>query len=504
MGLLPTFISATRPDPNRVRRLGGSGRLGGPGEAERRGEFATVINYQTDRYTATVRTERGRTLTGVPRLRSSSGEIVALPPGAEVLLTYDYGMPLILGVLTIPAAGNEGSDALPVSEITDVGGNAADASTITSRGNFRLASEPRDVIPGDWVQTGSDGSLFALLGGGTAVMRGSALAQVRAHMLQDLIEIISRNYRQVTDMGEFTISNNDGHVNMRFRGASDQLTETGVDEERWTIKMDLGSEGDIFNFELCTPTGQTLFKIHVDSSGSCEIFGVNGVALTSGSRAGGRHVEEHTADSTRTITGNRESTTRGDETRVIDGNASTTIGGNCELNAYADMSIFAGRDTTLGAGRNLFLNVLGDTTAPTGNALTFDISSGNWVVNVGAATSPLGKAEINTQTGDINLKSILGGTINLDTPLGNIKTMSQTIKIVTAMPDSVILGGETLTSHLVKYEELERHLQSIYAAIDAHTHPVSGTATNAPTVPVCTPLQGTLTLAKSLLAGVTG
>ena len=498
MPLVPRVTSSTVHDPNAT----GSSRLGGPGERSRRGEFATVINYQADRYTATVRTERGRTLSGVPRLRSSPGEIVALTPGAEVLITYDYGMPLILGVLTTPASGNDGSEAMSVSEVNDVGGNGSGTSQITSHGNFRLASEPRDILPGDWVQRGTDGNLFGLLGGGVALMKGSPLAQVRAHLLQDLVEIISRNYRHVTDMGEFTVTNTDGRVNMRFRGASDQLSESGVDEQRWTIKMDLGAEGDLFNFELCTAENQTLFKLHVDSSGGCEIFGVNGVALTSGSRAGGRHTEEHTTDSSRTVTGDRASSTGGDETREISGAATTNVGSDYELSANNDIRIQAFRDGVLSAGRNVRIGAQGDSTAPTGDSLVFDVNAGNWVVNVGTTASPLGGIKMNTVTGAINLKSSLGGDINAETLLGNIKLSAQTVKIPTTLMDSVVLGGEVLVSHLVKFEELQQHLTQLYVALDTHTHPVSGAVASAPTVPIGSPLTGSMQLFKSLKAGV--
>lgn len=500
MALIPRTPSATSNDPNRT----GASRLGGPGGQNRRGEYATIINYQADRYTATVRTERGRTLSGVPRLRSSPGEIVALTPGSEVLITYEYGMPLILGVLTVPATGNDGSEAMTVSEIADVGGNSTGASDITSHGNFRLASEPRDILPGDWVQRGVDGNLFALLGGGVALMKGSPLAQIRAHLLQDLVEIVSRNYRHVTDMGEFTVTNTDGRVNMRFRGASDQLSESGPDEQRWTIKMDLGSEGDLFNFELCTTEGQTLFKLHVDSAGGCEIFGVNGVALTSGSRSGGRHVEEHTTDSSRSVTGDRDSITSGDELRQIGGSAATSVGSDYELSANNDIRMQAFRDNTVVAGRNMHISAQGDAAAPTGDALVFDVNTGNWVVNAGTTATPTGGIKMNTVSGAIDVKSTLGGNINLETMLGNVAIAAQTVKLNTSLMDSVVLGGDSLISHIVKFEELQQHLTQLYTALDRHTHPVAGTVASAPTVPIGAPLLGGMQAFKSLKAGVGG
>ena len=498
MPIRPVGTSSTRLDPNGTA-------VAGRGDIARRGEFATVIAYQADRYTATVRTERGRTLTGVPRLRSSPGEVVALAPGAEVLITYDYGIPLILGVLTIPVLGNTTSGAIPVSEVSNVGGNAREGtSNITGNGNFRLATEPRDVLPGDWVQRGELGNQLAILGGGTTLMRGGPLSQVRAHLIDDLVEIISRNFRHITDMGEFTVTNDAGRTSMQFRGGSTQSTETGSDAENWTIKFDLGAQGDLFNFELCTPSGQTLFKIHVDSSGSCEIFGVNGVALSSGSRDGGRHTEEYTSDSSRTVTGTRSSSTLRDETRNVGGNSTTEVGANHTVTVGNDASLTSVRDLNLGAGRYFSASAQGELTAPTGAAMSFDVISGNWVANVGNITSPLGNFEVTTQQGKISLKSELGGNIEAESLLGSIKTTSQSIKFVTSLPDSVVLGGETLVSHLVKFEELQQHLTQLYALYDAHTHTLGNGVTLQPAILISPTLAGDIQRLKSLYAGVAG
>ena len=71
-------------------------------------------------------------------------------------------------------------------------------------------------------------------------------------------------------MGITQVTNEEGRTNMSFRGGSDQSTETGSDEEKWGIRFDLGAKGDVFNFELTTPLGQVLFRIHVDADGACE------------------------------------------------------------------------------------------------------------------------------------------------------------------------------------------------------------------------------------------
>ena len=510
MGILPTSYHATDPDPNSDQR--GNGRHGGSGNHNRRGEFGTVISYQSDRYTATVRTERGRTLTGVARVRNAPGEVIPLPQGTEVLISHDYGLPLIIGVLEIPASGNRSSEAFAVTDDTDalfVGGDGTNRAQLNTQGNFRRAREPRDVIPGDWVQMGEEGNMFAALGGGVNLMKSSALAQIRTHVMNDLVEIFSRNYRHITDMGVFSITNTEGRVNMQFRGGSDEATESGPDEENFTIKMDLGAEGDLFNFELCTPQGQTLFKLHVDSEGGAEIFGINGVAVTSGSRNGGTTAQE--------TSGSQETRVGGDNTNNITGSDTTTVGTNQtiqvtsdrEVNIGNDYRIQALRDMALGSGRNVSVVVQG---GEGDNALTFDIEDGNWLVDMGSVTAQDSGINFKTFGGNMKFETQVGGDFEFTSQTGNLKTTTNTAKFITGTPNSVVLGGDSLASNLVKFQELQSLLMSLFVSLDTHQHlggamvaagslPVTGLSA-PPVVPIGAPLNGQIIQLKSVVAGV--
>jgi hypothetical protein len=486
-------------------------RHGGVGDRFRRGEFATVISYQADTYTANVRTENGRPLTGVPRLRTSPGDVTALEPGTEVLITHEYGEPLILGIVSIP--GKTVSAArFSATDVQGFGGQGLNKSQTLTEGNYRQPAEPDDIAPGDWAHVGSDGNLVAVLGGGVNVLKSSALAQIRTHLINDLVEVISRNYRHVSDMGEFTIQNNDGRINMRFRGGTDQRSEAGPDEENWTVKFDLGSEGDMLNLELCTPLGQTLFKFHVNADGQCEIYGINGVSINSGSQSGTPSVEQSTGSKRREI--------GGDQTVVIQGDKRTTVGGNESTETSADHTVSAGndlrnqalRDLALGCGRNMYVQATGD---GLNDALTFDIEHGSWVVDIGGPTSlnPLSGFSMKTFSGDMTFESTLGGNFKVTTLLGNLETSTlKTIINTNFMPDSVILGGNVLASHIVKYEQLEQHLRLLYQLLDTHIHIESGTSVAAgipvtgtsgpPVLPISPILSPTLLTFKSLTTGV--
>lgn len=488
------------------------GRHGGVGDRHRHGETATVISYQSDTYTATVRTNKGRILKGLPRLRSSPGDIAPLEQGTEVLINYDYGAPFILGVLASPAGRPTDVSKHSVTDVEGFGGQGLNKSDELTGGNYRLGSEPDDVMPGDWAQVGTDGNLLGVLAGGVNVIKSGALSQIRTHLINDLVEIISRNYRHITDMGEFTVQNNNGRINLRFRGASDQKTEAGPDEENWTIKFDLGSEGDLFNLELCTPKGQTLFRMHVDSDGKCELYGLNGVSINSGSQNGTTSSEETTGNKIRTVGGNHTVAIEGSDTCTVKNSVNTTVYNDLNTSAGNDVRTQALRDHAISAGRNMYVSVQGSLL---GDAMVYDIVSGDWVVNIGSAISPnpLSGFKMSTFSGDMQFESTAGGNYSISSLLGELKSTTRKATISTNMlPDSVVLGGGILASHLVKFEQLQAHLATLYSLLDTHIHVENGTAVAAgipvfgvsgpPVIPFTPILSPSVLTFKSITSGV--
>ncbi len=469
--------SANPDDPQR-----GSGRHGGTGDRFKSGEHATVIAFDSNTFSSTIRTERGAVKKGVPCLRSSPGELAPLPVGTEVLVSYEYGLPIIMGCLSLPSTNNENTPTHSVSDVDGYGGQGLNKSNLPE-GNYRRPGEPTDLIPGDWAKVGADGNSFALLGGGTTLVKAGPLSQMRFHQINDLVELLSRNFRHITDMGEFNVTNDDGRINMSFRGASDQRNEAGPDEEHWTIRMDAGAVGDIFNLEFTTTKGQTLFKFHVDASGHCEIFGVNGVNIASGSRNSGTHTEEHSGDSTSSVGGNRSTTVQGTETRAYGNTVTETIGGNYESTINNDLRQVAIRDMSLSAGRTMFLNVLGSA-IPVSPAATFDIQNGSWEINLGQPLSiPFTSGfNLTAHNSDIKHKIIGPGDIINETRLGRVIDTSLAHFIDTSsIPNSIVLGGSTpIGENIVKWQSLVLYLQALHAALNTHVHPITGTATAGP------------------------
>lgn len=473
----------------------GPHRHGGVGRPTRgtTPEMGTVTSVDTERYAYSVRTMAGQNLPGLQRKRSSPSDLAVLPVGTTVLVRFDLNFAYIDGVLSMPA--EEATDTgIPVT-----GGSEASVNALTQNyatGTFRSNGEPSDLVAGDDVRGNASGARVGVLEGGIAVLMGSLLSQIRAHSLRNLIEIIARNYRMVTDMGEFKIDNRDGRVNMSFRGASDQASESGATEQNWTIRMDLGAIGDLFNFELTTPEGQILFKLHVDSNGRCNIFGLDGVVLQSGARSGEPAVTEQGGNSRDIVRGDRavetggnaSSVVEGDNVRTVDGNELTSIGNDSATSTVRDYSVAAGRDVLVTAG----------------GRHTTTVNDGDCKTTVGQATKPNGKYTVETLRGRILLKSLQGGNIDLETLSGQAKVSARKIMLNATGADSVVLGGEALVAHLARFEQLEILVNALFTHFDAHTHPTPSGASGIPTVGMKLVLGRLVSAIKSLRVGVAG
>ena len=249
--------------------------------------------------------------------------------------------------------------------------------------------------------------------------------------------------------------------------------------------------GDLLNFELCTPQGNTLFRLHVDASGKCQIYGVNGVDINSGAQRTGGHREVHTGDSTREV--------QGTVTQVVGNDHSITVGGSQTTSISGDNVQSASNDTILAAARDMGLQAGGDATWTIQDSLTFDIEEGAWKADLN-----MGNIEFTTRVGDIQFESTAGGNIKLDTRTGDIETSSRKITFATQGTDSVVLGGTRLVSHIAKFEQLETYVRSLHSALDSHIHTTPSGNSGPPVVPFSAILSGLISAIKSSKAGVSG
>ena len=500
---LPTPIS----DPTTTH---GDNRRGGVGVGPEPGaiaELATVVEVSADTYTYRVLTMSGKPHT-VPRKRAHPSDVSLLPHGTTVIVRYDLPYPYIDGVLDIPkvrgtAPGVNGDVGIGVTGTTGYGGqglSASPAGGTVGEANFRAAGEPSDLLPGDAVLAHSSGSRVGALEGGVAVLVGSLLAQVRAHGLGDLLELISRNYRHVSDLGVLEVKNTAGKVGLSFRAATDQLTEAGNGEERWTVRLDIGAAADILDFRITTPTGENLFRVHIDGDGRCNVEGADGIVVRAGSSSPEPNRSETAGSVSERVGGDAEYRVDGARSSAVRQDATEVVGGTLDTRATVDALLSAGRDLALTAGRRGVLDAQGDASSSE-PALELRTRDGDLSLAAGHAPRPQSKIRAKTLKGNIELESTQAGTISLKTLLGEIRAAAKTVVVDTQGADSTILGGNKIVGHVAIYEALERVLLYVASTHDAHVHPANG---SPPAGSMQAGVRSLVSQAKSRRVGVGG
>jgi hypothetical protein len=374
-----------------------------------------------------------------------------------VAVSYDLPFPIVVGTLQLNATELIDQGAVNITGVAGVG--TQDPLTRTSAPvNYSPVGSPEDLSSGDKAWVGTLGNIIALLEGGMTVT-GSPNAQVRTHGVLGLLETIALLQRNVSSWGEWKIENgSEGQVSFVLRAGAHTHTQTGLDEENWTIRIDLGASGNVFNFEITTPTGHTLFKFHVGSDGRVAIFGQGGVDLSSG----GSGTNEQRQD----ILGSEVKNVKSSSTVTIEGNETVSIGGSSKETVASDKYIASGNDLSLAALRNGSLTYGGSTLelvtgGPASDATKGAVAkkvvllNGGYEVDIG---NPALGANITAQAG-YSLSTYVGDI------LFDIKTRGS-FKAITKLPDSVVLGGSSIQSHVSKFEELKAFLTAWGEMID--------------------------------------
>lgn len=352
------------------------------------------------------------------RLMSDFNDATLLPIGATVAISYEYGVPLIVGIIPVTASRETAPAVTPSISSSPT---QQELDTPIESAYCRLPHLPDNLLPQDKVLVSPDGNMMGALSGGINTMR-SGMAQVRTHIVDDLVEVICRNYRHISDFGITEIKNKNGKVSFSLRGGTDQANECGSDQENWTVRLDVNGD-DLFRFELTSPTGTTLFKLAVNNDGKVELYGADGLDL-----GGGRNREE-------TILGDRKVSITGSDAKTIDGNQTRTVVGNRDANTSGSETRVIGNDLTESAIRHLTESVGGvhTETITGGNPLTAlpgDVAretrvvNGSWEVDIGnplsgANPAALAGFKLHTFSGDITMGVQVLGNVALSTLLGN-------------------------------------------------------------------------------------
>lgn len=259
-------------------------------------------------------------------MRATQGGFDHLQTGTAVVVSWDLGFPVIVGILDLVGGAQT---ALPSPTLTGVEGVGSNDATqpVDGSNNYRPPHAPTDIGGGDWSQMGTLGNHVAVLEGGLSLL-GAPSAQVQSFGVTGLLRHVSRILQNVNDFGMWKVENLQGKTSFILRAGANQTTQTGLDEQHWTIRLDLGASGDMLDFRILEPEGKTLFRLHAGSDGRVQIFGDGGVDVSSG--AGGLAETRHDIAGARstTIAGDDTHQTQGDSTRSIDGAHTHSVGGD--------------------------------------------------------------------------------------------------------------------------------------------------------------------------------
>lgn len=329
-------------------------------------ELGEVLAYNSATHTSVVRTHSGRPLKNVPQIKGTTGGFDHIPTGTSVVIFWGLGFPAILGCIDLPG---QAQTAIPAPTLTSVEGvgDADPTQAIPGLNNYKPPGAPTDMTQGDWSQVGTLGNHVAVLEGGVSSL-GSPAALLQSLGPTGTMRTIARRIQQFTDFGTMTVGNNQGMTSLILRAGANQTTQTGLDEQHYTIRFDLGATGDMLDFTISEPQGKLLFRLHAGSDGRVQIYGDGGIDLSSGSGGTATINQDILGDHAMTIVGDLTRATQGDETITVDGDRTASIGGDGVRSVAGNDTHFAGGDHDVGVSGDQSIAVAGKRTTQIGDS----------------------------------------------------------------------------------------------------------------------------------------
>jgi hypothetical protein len=381
-----------------------------------RWELAEVLIYKAGTHTCDIRTHSGRSLNDVPQIKQGANDYELLRTGQTIVINYDLGFPAIVGCINIGSL----YDKLLRPSITGVETIGENNPYLPTQGtaNCKPPNAPTDLTGGDWAKCGTYDNHIAILEGGVTSF-GCPTALIRSLALKGILQINANKMHTITDFGEWKVENKGGATSFILRAGSNQATQTGVDEQHWSIRLDLGAEGNLFNFEITEPGGRSVFKFYVSPDGRVEIYGDGGVDVSSGSNGTEQMLHDIAGARDTNIVGHDDTTIGGDRIYSVTGSSQedvgtdkvTTVGGQCthHVNDTEVRSVGGDRVEIIAGGSPLSLGS-GHTAVDT------RILNGGWMVDIGnpkqgANITAMAAYHLRTSLGDVTLES--GGAMQL-------------------------------------------------------------------------------------------
>lgn len=261
----------------------------------------TVTEVDALRKLCKVKTLSGQNLKGVhwlqPKGGSTRGDDCSTPElGDRCVINSGLGYPLIIGYL--PRL-QDGVTSFPINvdsgeELVDTG----DFSTVHGSVEFSQNSAG-DRAVGDRIISSVGGGLFAVLRGGSLLLRSSRLSEIFLSKWDDVVRIVSRNYEHYTDVSSDFIRNLRGRV-YRYTGYANNQADAKTENYKFNqyygdvamaekAKTDLSSnynpqaDNRIYKEEIVTGLNgsQYMYKeIHLDGTTDLVVISPDGSLVT--------------------------------------------------------------------------------------------------------------------------------------------------------------------------------------------------------------------------------
>lgn len=365
-------------------------------------ELGSVVAYNSGTHTATVRTNSGRPLQDVPQIKATGGVYDHLEAGTNVVVCWNLGFPAILGCMDF---GSQVQAAITPPSITGVEGYGDDDPTQATHGgmSYKPPTAPVDMGPGDWAQVGNQGNHVAVMAGGVTSM-GAPTAVLRSFGTSGTLQAIARRLETTTDFGKWHVENEQGRTSFVLRAGSNQATQTGLDEQHWTIRLDLGATGDMLDFVITEPAGRTLFRLHAGGDGRVQIYGDGGVDVSSGG-GGTRETRQDVAGGyARRVTGADSTHVQGSRETIVGGDVTNETGGDVTEVAGGAWSRVVAGDDAFSVGGDLLSVVTGNVTAKTGEMLSTTIGKDFHVQAQGKTSLETGKSLVMSAKDTVDIR----------------------------------------------------------------------------------------------------
>lgn len=448
--------------------------------------------------------------------RGCGGEVSVPQSGQRVLLHYHNGRPLIVQLLPIFHDVGLGQANTPRTAGVDIGNTVRTSprGDADYRGNM-----PGDLLEGDRIKVGPRGECVGVLAGSGAIFGASPFAQILAAAPpNEGLSVRARKLSMFTDFGNVIFDNVGGKTSFAFRGGSDQLLESSSARQNWTVRAEIGTEGNLGRYGFFDREGKVLNQTVIETSG-----GENREVAGPANHIYRANVYSEVTDGLQEVIGeNHAYSLDGSLTENIGGSVASKVSQNFDRSVKNDRFDGINRDWIASVGRTFSMDVSGDLQAlPGAVGYQLRVSNGSMLVDVGAPGTELTAAEsgfkltVYPARGNIEMKTLLGD-VSVLAPAGKIEmTATQDIKgtctnfdmaaaagikmsaianaevtaggqaIVNAPKALIAAANGVATEPAVLWSELMKYLDALTQALDTHQHPTTYpfTPTSAPLIP---------------------